>query len=290
MNSIIDSYSKEELQNLLDNSTSIRNALVQLGVCISDTTYKHFRNKITELSLNTSKMEENRQKRGIRRPFTKEEIFCKDSKLKRNSGLARYAKKFEVKQFDHCEKCGCSTWLGQKIPLQVHHKDGDTTNNEPNNLEILCPNCHALTDNFGGKNVKKRELNKNFSLPDCPKEEEKEYKPINSKCPPKEELEEQLNNFESFMALGRYYHVSDNTIRNWINKLGLPYPKKQPKKYKPKVHNPTYRVDDIVKTATRWERYLDLPQHKIARYVPNHTTEEIELYIKSFYDKFLINS
>ena len=85
-------------------------------------------------------------------------------------------------------------------------------------------------------------------------------------------------------------NYSDNTIRNWINKLGLPYPKKQPKKYKPKVHNPTYRVDDIVKTATRWERYLDLPQHKIARYVPNHTTEEIELYIKSFYDKFLINS
>jgi 5-methylcytosine-specific restriction endonuclease McrA len=28
--------------------------------------------------------------------------------------------------------------------LQVHHKDKNRNNNELNNLEILCPNCHAL--------------------------------------------------------------------------------------------------------------------------------------------------
>lgn len=30
--------------------------------------------------------------------------------------------------------------------------DGDRFNNELINLQILCPNCHALTDNYSGRN------------------------------------------------------------------------------------------------------------------------------------------
>lgn len=51
---------------------------------------------------------------------------------------------------DKCEKCGHSHWLGKKLPLELHHKDGDHYNNEIENLEILCPNCHAVSgDNAG---------------------------------------------------------------------------------------------------------------------------------------------
>lgn len=52
-----------------------------------------------------------------------------------------------------CEKCQNETWDGQPIPLEVHHKDGDSLNNEMDNLELVCPNCHALTDNYRGKNI-----------------------------------------------------------------------------------------------------------------------------------------
>ena len=52
-----------------------------------------------------------------------------------------------------CEKCGCEQWLGQPIPLEVHHEDGDSLNNEMDNLKLLCPNCHALTENYRGKNI-----------------------------------------------------------------------------------------------------------------------------------------
>ncbi len=45
-----------------------------------------------------------------------------------------------------------SLWLNKPIPLELHHKDGDNTNNELDNLELLCPNCHALTDNYRGRN------------------------------------------------------------------------------------------------------------------------------------------
>lgn len=54
-----------------------------------------------------------------------------------------------------CEKCGNEQWLDQPIPLEVHHEDGDSLNNEMDNLKLFCPNCHALTENYRGKNINK---------------------------------------------------------------------------------------------------------------------------------------
>ena len=54
-----------------------------------------------------------------------------------------------------CECCGLTTWLNQPIPLELHHKDGNRYNNVLENFELLCPNCHAFTDSYRGKNVNK---------------------------------------------------------------------------------------------------------------------------------------
>jgi hypothetical protein len=53
-----------------------------------------------------------------------------------------------------CECCGSARWLGEPIPLELHHMDGDRTNNTLPNIELLCPNCHALTDNYRGSKKK----------------------------------------------------------------------------------------------------------------------------------------
>ena len=52
-----------------------------------------------------------------------------------------------------CESCGLGKWKDKPIPLEVHHIDGNELNSELSNLQILCPNCHALTDNYKGKNI-----------------------------------------------------------------------------------------------------------------------------------------
>jgi hypothetical protein len=54
-----------------------------------------------------------------------------------------------------CERCMNTEWMGAPIPLEVHHKDGDISNNSIENFEMLCPNCHAFTDSYRGKNCKK---------------------------------------------------------------------------------------------------------------------------------------
>lgn len=54
-----------------------------------------------------------------------------------------------------CEKCNRTTWNGQPIPLELHHVDGNRFNNEIENFQLLCPNCHALTDSYRGRNCRK---------------------------------------------------------------------------------------------------------------------------------------
>lgn len=60
----------------------------------------------------------------------------------------------QEKYNNSCEVCGyneVNPFTGKSI-LQVHHIDGDCTNNEEENLQLLCPNCHAKTENYGGRN------------------------------------------------------------------------------------------------------------------------------------------
>ena len=51
-----------------------------------------------------------------------------------------------------CECCGISEWQGKDIVLQVDHINGDPYNNSPDNLRLICPNCHSQTETFAGAN------------------------------------------------------------------------------------------------------------------------------------------
>lgn len=55
-----------------------------------------------------------------------------------------------------CETCGLSHWQGAPLVVQLHHVNGDGVDNRLENLQLLCPNCHSQTDNWGGRNVKRR--------------------------------------------------------------------------------------------------------------------------------------
>lgn len=58
------------------------------------------------------------------------------------------------KHGNSCQICGwgeTNPFTG-RIPLQVHHINGDSLDNNEENLMLLCPNCHSLTENFGSRN------------------------------------------------------------------------------------------------------------------------------------------
>lgn len=70
--------------------------------------------------------------------------------------LSPQAKKTKVlyEQNYKCYICNNNIWLNAYLTLQLHHIDGDKQNNNRDNLQCLCPNCHSLTPTFGYKNVK----------------------------------------------------------------------------------------------------------------------------------------
>lgn len=49
---------------------------------------------------------------------------------------------------EKCESCGLTEWLNKKYPIELHHVDGNPRNNNFNNLQMLCPNYHALSENY----------------------------------------------------------------------------------------------------------------------------------------------
>lgn len=56
---------------------------------------------------------------------------------------------------DKCEICGVTYWQGIHLPLELHHRDCDHFNNNFDNLQILCPNCHSIQDGNAGANIGK---------------------------------------------------------------------------------------------------------------------------------------
>lgn len=54
-----------------------------------------------------------------------------------------------------CSVCKNTEWNSKPIPLEIDHINGDATNNSPENVRLICPNCHAQTDTYKGKNMGK---------------------------------------------------------------------------------------------------------------------------------------
>lgn len=79
----------------------------------------------------------------VQRPL--EEILVENSEHLNQSSLKKRLFRAELKK-DICEICG------REGHNELHHINGDSTDNRIENLQILCPNCHSKTNNYRGKN------------------------------------------------------------------------------------------------------------------------------------------
>jgi hypothetical protein len=77
------------------------------------------------------------------------EIFAANTQ--RNRGQLKSRLLSQGLRENRCERCGITEWRGRELSLALHHINGDRLDNRLENLELLCPNCHSQTDNFGGR-------------------------------------------------------------------------------------------------------------------------------------------
>lgn len=146
----IDLLSDGEFTELINNSGSISNVLSKLGYSTSGNSwgYEIVKERMNKLQLSFTKKSDTKTnklnpKAELENVMTSDSNYCR-TKLKSRlfeEGLKEYK----------CECCGLSEWMGKPISLQLHHINGINNDNRIENLQILCPNCHAQTENFASK-------------------------------------------------------------------------------------------------------------------------------------------
>ena len=143
-------FSKEEIEQFVADSRSYAELARKIGyddTSKNGSAYRTVHQMIDELNLDTSHF----TGQGWNKDNFDYSRFCYGKKIKTADAL----KAITLLRGHVCENCGLSEWQNKQIPLEVHHIDGDELNSDLSNLQILCPNCHALTDNYKGRNINK---------------------------------------------------------------------------------------------------------------------------------------
>lgn len=148
-------WTEEQLIEAVKTSYSIRQVLSKLGLKEAGGNYRFVPKQIKKLNLDTSHFlgqGHNKGKNfGPKRPI-------EDYLSNKHSILSHKLKLRLIREgyFQHqCSSCLLESWLTKPIPLELDHIDGNHFNNNLTNIRLLCPNCHAQTSNYRGKNKQK---------------------------------------------------------------------------------------------------------------------------------------
>ena len=167
-------YTDEEFTTAVESSLSIAEVCRKLGIKAVGGNYATVKNKITKLNLDISHFTGKAWNQGLRYqilvPAKSLEDILKENSPYQSYRLAKRLIKEGLKEH-RCECCNVVEWLGQPIKLELHHINGNHNDNRLENLQLLCPNCHAYTDNYRGKNQGKSAQSENSEVESCKFEE-----------------------------------------------------------------------------------------------------------------------
>lgn len=204
---------KEFYINLIKNSNSLREVCLKANIVDTTGNYTTLKRIIEEENIDISHFK--------RQNSTKQESHDIEYYLVKGSKISTYRLKNKLLKSglkeQKCECCGLTEWLGKPIKLEPHHINGDTTDNRIENIQLLCPNCHSYTDNYGGKNQK---INKKIKT----KQKDKKINTIDIVF-----LQELLDENNDINIVSEKFGKKPRTILRYIKQYNLIVKDKQPK-------------------------------------------------------------
>lgn len=150
-------WTDEQFIEAVKTSLSYAEVLRKIGLKAAGSNYDTVKRKISELNLDTSHMtgkvwNQGERYRPIKEARPLSEVLVEHSTWVNTNNLRLRLLKEGVKEHK-CECCGSTEWMGEPIALELHHVNGIKDDLRIENLQILCPNCHAFTDNYRGRNI-----------------------------------------------------------------------------------------------------------------------------------------
>lgn len=156
-------YSLEQLKTAVKTSTSLRQVLIKVNVVPYGGNYDVLKKAIKHFNLDTRHFAGQAWNKGKKlAPKVLIEQYLSNESPIQSFKLKNRLLKENI--FEHkCFHCDSTYWLGEPIPLELDHINGNNKDNRLVNLRLLCPNCHALTPTYRSKN----RLNKQHSVSEC---------------------------------------------------------------------------------------------------------------------------
>jgi len=235
----------EEFQNHVQSSTSLSELLNKCGLENKGGNTNTLKRRLIEEKIDYSHIplgiDSNKGRKFYNLgKMTIEEVnlnlLIKDSKFSRDT-VKRYLKHYNLLPYI-CNECKIHpVWNNKPLSLQLDHKNGISNDNNINNLQWICPNCHSQTDTYAGKKHKKiflcpcgnERCKTSILCNTCYQKSENRTTQYNSTSreftrkvirPSKETLEKEI--LEVPMThLGKKYGVSDNAVRKWCKSYGI---------------------------------------------------------------------
>ena len=247
-------------KEIAKESFSIAEMCRKLGIKAKGGNYQTIKSKIKLYNIDTSHFTGQVWNKGKKYRLTNtarslEEVLTENSTYQSNK-LRRRLIESGLKEHK-CEKCGATEWLGKPIKLELHHINGNKTDNRLENLQILCPNCHSYTDTYRAKNKKRYDDNKaqqyiELSQAECLKNKntikKKEPKKkrfclycgeeiigsglkycslkcmnsyLNKDKPTKEDLIIKSKEVSSLEEMSKSYNITSNGLKKWLIKYNI---------------------------------------------------------------------